>query len=221
MASGSRRKAPPVVEPYHHGALRDALLAAAEAILDEQGLESFSLRECARRAGVSHAAPAHHFGDARGLLTAYAALGCERMAQRMARYRKQAAAEPAAQLIAVGQAYIDFALAHRAQFQLMNRRDRLDRRDPALQSAGSRASAMLNETLTDAMRAAGLPPHTTAERAVLAWSAVHGFAMLALEGELDAAFGLPAGDNGAAGSLAAAMLRVLEPSLSGRPPAIG
>lgn len=59
--------------PYHHGALRDALLAAAESVLNESGLEGFTLRECARRAGVSHGAPAHHFGDARGLLSAFAA----------------------------------------------------------------------------------------------------------------------------------------------------
>ena len=59
--------------PYHHGALRTALLDATESLLDESGLEGFTLRECARRAGVSHGAPAHHFGDLRGLLTAFAA----------------------------------------------------------------------------------------------------------------------------------------------------
>ena len=58
--------------PYHHGALRPALLAAAEAVIAERGVDGFSLRETARRAGVSPAAPAHHFGDARGLLTALA-----------------------------------------------------------------------------------------------------------------------------------------------------
>ena len=58
---------------YHHGSLRSALIAAAEAVIAERGLDGFSLRETARRAGVSAAAPAHHFGDARGLLTAVAA----------------------------------------------------------------------------------------------------------------------------------------------------
>ena len=57
---------------YHHGALREALIDAAESILEERGVEGFSLREAARRAGVSPAAPGHHFGDARGLLTAVA-----------------------------------------------------------------------------------------------------------------------------------------------------
>ena len=59
---------------YHHGDLRAALLAAAEAELAERGVEAFSLRQVAKRAGVSHAAPAHHFGDAQGLLTALAAV---------------------------------------------------------------------------------------------------------------------------------------------------
>ena len=66
---------------YHHGDLRRALLDATEALLLESGLETFSLRECARRAGVSHGAPAHHFGDVRGLLTAFATVGFERLVQ--------------------------------------------------------------------------------------------------------------------------------------------
>ena len=63
---------------YHHGDLRAALLRAAEVELSERGVEGFTLRGCARRAGVSHAAPAHHFGDADGLLTALAAEGFAR-----------------------------------------------------------------------------------------------------------------------------------------------
>lgn len=63
---------PPPPRPYHHGDLRAALLHAAEEELAERGMEAFSLRSVAKRAGVSHAAPAHHFGDAQGLLTALA-----------------------------------------------------------------------------------------------------------------------------------------------------
>ena len=55
---------------YHHGDLRQAMITAAEAVLAEKGLAGFTLRECARRAGVSPAAPAHHFGNLTGLLTA-------------------------------------------------------------------------------------------------------------------------------------------------------
>ena len=59
--------------PYHHGDLARVLLKSADEIIEAEGLEAFTLRSCARRAGVSHAAPAHHFGDRAGLLSAYAA----------------------------------------------------------------------------------------------------------------------------------------------------
>ncbi|MFY9511162.1 MAG: TetR family transcriptional regulator, partial [Rubrivivax sp.] len=92
--------------------------ASSAAILREQGLEAFTLREAARRAGVSHAAPAHHFGDARGLLSACAAAGFERLADQMLQYAAAAAPDAQARLSASGQAYIDFALQQRALFQL-------------------------------------------------------------------------------------------------------
>ena len=71
--------------PYHHGALRQALIDATEALLAEKGADGFSLREVARRAGVSAAAPAHHFGDASGLLTAVATLGFEGLTKEHAK----------------------------------------------------------------------------------------------------------------------------------------
>ena len=67
---------------YHHGDLRRALLAAVDEIVQELGVEGLSLRECARRAGVSHGAPAHHFGDKRGMLTEYATDGFEKLLVR-------------------------------------------------------------------------------------------------------------------------------------------
>jgi AcrR family transcriptional regulator len=90
------RRTPSPADTYHHGALREALVEAAEALIREQGLEAFTLRECARRAGVSHAAPAHHFGDARGLLTACAAAGMERLADTIDGYVSLAPADDAA-----------------------------------------------------------------------------------------------------------------------------
>src|SRR3982751_372137 len=64
--------------PYHHGALRDALLEAAERVLERDGLPGLTLRAVAREAGVSHAAPTHHFGDLTGLLSELAAIGYTR-----------------------------------------------------------------------------------------------------------------------------------------------
>ncbi len=172
---------------YHHGDLRQALLDATQSVLDEKGLEGFTLRECARRAGVSHAAPAHHFGDAMGLLTAFATLGFERMGSLMQDYRDVAGREPAAQLRAVGLAYVDFAIRYRAHFQLMFRRDRLDAGNALLRAAGERAASHLSDTLAAVIKARGivLAQGDMDDRLLLAWSAVHGFATLLLEGRLD------------------------------------
>ncbi|MCF1710939.1 TetR/AcrR family transcriptional regulator [Tabrizicola sp. J26] len=109
---------------YHHGDLHAALLAAGEAELAEAGIEAFSLRSVARRAGVSHAAPAHHFGDVQGLLSALAAEGFRLfLAAQMAR-QKQAADDPRSQMLAAGLGYVDFALARPALFRLMFSSDR-------------------------------------------------------------------------------------------------
>src|SRR5262245_25989316 len=114
MAQNPVSAAPP---KYHHGDLRAALIVAATELLREHGLEAFTLRECARRAGVSHAAPAHHFGDARGLLTACAAAGFEHLADAMEHGAGSAGSDAQARLRAVGAGYIGFALENRALFQ--------------------------------------------------------------------------------------------------------
>ena len=106
---------------YHHGDLRAALLAAAEEELAENGVEGFTLRGCARRAGVSHAAPAHHFKDVRALLTALAAIGFERLsASMMAMHRRHRAGRPRL-LVGIGRGYLAFALADPHLFNLIFR----------------------------------------------------------------------------------------------------
>jgi AcrR family transcriptional regulator len=216
--AGAKRRAtatkPADVPSYHHGDLREALLGAAEALLLEQGVEAFTLRECARRAGVSHAAPAHHFGDARGLLTAFATVGFERMATLMQRYRDAAPADPVQRLSAVGRAYIDFAIAHRAHFQLMFATDRLNAADPALQQAGRRTGDMLRSAMAEVMADHRLPADTLPQRLLLAWSAVHGYATLVIEGQCLTLFGLGVDRPRKASAAGAAMLALLEPALA-------
>ena len=112
--------------PYHHGDLAAALLDAGEAELAEKGVEAFSLRGVAKRAGVSHAAPAHHFGDARGLLTAIATRGFERFIARQQDFRREAPPNPRAQLEASGLGYVAFATENPALFRLMFGSDRPD-----------------------------------------------------------------------------------------------
>ena len=167
-------------DAYHHGGLREALLEAAESVLLEHGVEGFTLRECARRAGVSHGAPAHHFGDARGLLSEFSALSFERLDALMRAYRQSSEPDAYAQFAATGLAYVDFALANRARFQLMFRSDRLDYRNERLSAAGAGVYAQLVETVT-AMRPERARGKLPREHIALAWSIAHGVATLMLD----------------------------------------
>lgn len=211
-AAAQPRPLPPPA--YHHGALREALLAATEALLLESGVDAFTLRACARRAGVSHAAPAHHFGDVRGLLTAFATVGLDRLADQMEAYLLAAPAQPMDRLVAVGQAYIDFALAHRAHFQLMFGSDRLDSGSAELARAGQRSSEPLRRALAEVMAAHRLPPDSLPGRMLLAWSAVHGYATLVLEGRCLDPFGLSVDQPKRARAAAHDMLVLLGPALA-------
>jgi AcrR family transcriptional regulator len=173
--------------PYHHGDLAAALVAAAERVLEERGVEGFTLRECARRAGVSHAAPAHHFGDVRGLLAEVAASGFERLtlAITTAVSRERAASK---RLIAGHLAYVRFALAHPALFRLMFHSSSVNRGAAHFQSAGASAFATLRQAVADVR---GHPSQSVrAKESWLdpgllgQWSLVHGLATLAMEGRL-------------------------------------
>jgi AcrR family transcriptional regulator len=105
-------------KPYHHGDLRAALLAAAEDELTDKGVEGFSLRSVAKRAGVSHAAPAHHFGDTGGLLTALAAEGFHRF-QDTLDLREAGATDDRDRAVRAGLGYLEFALNRPALFRLI------------------------------------------------------------------------------------------------------
>jgi AcrR family transcriptional regulator len=163
-------------KPYHHGDLRSALLTAAEAELAERGVESFSLRSVAKRAGVSHAAPAHHFGDAGGLLTALATEGFRRFLGNQHRREALAAADPVSQMLAAGVGYVDFALESPALFRLIFGSARLNRDDPDLAAAG----AASYHHLVDQVSALGGGGTDVAA----AWAMVHGLADLMITGRL-------------------------------------
>jgi AcrR family transcriptional regulator len=172
--------------PYHHGSLKESLLAAAERILDRDGLQALTLRAAARAAGVSHAAPKNHFGDLTGLLSELAAVGFTRFAEAQRR-AAATAATPRDRLVAIGRAYVDFAVAYPALFQLMFRGERLDYARPSLREATGAAGALLSETVgaREASPFDGQSPSLAdAARIVAAWSLVHGFAMLLLDGRL-------------------------------------
>src|SRR5262249_42350810 len=133
------KSAEPAGDGYHHGDLRAALLQAAEKELAENGIEGFTLRGCARRAGVSHAAPAHHFRDVRALLTEIAADGFEQLAGITARFGEAARPGTLEHLIEIGRGYVGFAAAYPHHFRLIFRVDRLDRENQRFRAAGAAA----------------------------------------------------------------------------------
>jgi AcrR family transcriptional regulator len=163
--------------PYHHGNLRRALLDGAIEVIGEAGPGAISLRDLARRVGVSHAAPAHHFADKRGLLTAVAAEG----------YRLFAAAlrdeyERSGSFRELGVAYVRFAVEHRPYFDVMFRPDLYRTEDPELAEARKEASALLYTHV--GRLSGGDPGFDTLRAGVAAWSLVHGLATLYLNGAL-------------------------------------
>jgi len=194
---------------FHHGDLRRALLdAVAEAAL-EHGPEAVTLRDCARRAGVAHSAAAPHFGDKRGLLTAFATEGFERLGAAQEAAMATAPRTARAQLTASGRGYIGFARANPAHFRLMFREALLDPSDPLLNAAREGAWAPLERSLR-----AGLPSLAEAalhRRLALAWSAVHGFAALEAEGARHVLHGAETPDAAAEAFLAAVVRAALAP----------
>ena len=168
-----------MTRPYHHGDLRRTLLAAAVDAIAESGPTALSLRDLARRAGVSHAAPAHHFGDKAGLLTALAAQGYDLLADAL-----DTARERTGSLLEIGVAYVRFAVDHRAHFDVMFRPDLYAADDAELVTAQGRATAALAAAVAT-LPAQSAPAGREAFLAGLsAWSIVHGFATLWLSGAL-------------------------------------
>ena len=106
--------------PYHHGALRDALLEAAERVLERDGLSGLTLRAVARDAGVSHAAPTHHFRDLTGLVSELAAIGFRQFNAAMAA-AGAAGTSPMEKAMARAKAYVAYAQAHPGMYGLMFR----------------------------------------------------------------------------------------------------
>jgi AcrR family transcriptional regulator len=169
---------------YHHGDLRPALLEASLALIEQAGIGALSLREVARKAGVSHNAPYHHFKDRGSLLAALAEDGFAALAREMAQARA-AAADARARLEACGLAYVRFALKSPSRFKVMFRPELSA---PSEEGAVAQSSIPALDTLTAAIveaQAAGVaPPGDPRPLVLTCWSAVHGLASLWLDGPL-------------------------------------
>ena len=200
--------------PYHHGDLHEALLKAAVQVLERDG-PGLTLRAVAREANVSHAAPTHHFGDLTGLLSELAAIGFRQFGDAMAAARASAGT-PAERGMASAKAYVAYAQAHPGMYGLMFRSERLDYSRPSLREASDASFAGLargvgasrQEQISEESLSLG-----QAAAIAGAWSLVHGFTMLLLDGRLSKILKLsPEGTTPE--MLLAALLR----STGGRPP---
>jgi AcrR family transcriptional regulator len=167
---------------YHHGDLPNALRHAAVEVIDERGIGGFSLREVARRAGVSHTAPAHHFGDVRGLLTSVAAEGFDRL-ERVTAAAAAAHHEPVEQLHAIGEAYVSLARSNPGHCAVMFRPDLVDTDDATLQQCGLGAYAVLEDVVARVL--AQVHSDVELDHATwMCWSTMQG--LVQLEGKFDA-----------------------------------
>ncbi|HEX4869120.1 MAG TPA: TetR/AcrR family transcriptional regulator [Moraxellaceae bacterium] len=167
---------------YHHGRLREALVTEGLRLLEESGEGAFSLRELARRLGVSANAAYRHFASKEALLEALAAEGFRRFAagQLMA---ARGGDSPQAGFLAAGRAYVAFAEAHPALFRLMFGRFSADRHGDELAAAGELAYEGLRHGVAAALGRPVADPEV--DVAVLrAWSLVHGLSHLVLDGQL-------------------------------------
>jgi AcrR family transcriptional regulator len=161
---------------YHHGDLRAVILTEAARLVAERGADQVSLRELARGAGVSHAAPAHHFTDRRGLFTALAAQGFQLLAEALTDARGHFAD--------AALAYVRFAIEHPGHYQVMFNKSLLDVSDAELAAAEAASGAELSRGV-----ATLLDPNARADPAaaqLAAWSLVHGFSMLWLNDAVNA-----------------------------------
>lgn len=169
-----------VSDEYHHGDLANALLDAVGSIVAERGASGVTLREAARRAGVSHSAPAHHFGDKDGLLEAFGTQGWEMLAERLrTRFVDTEGHTHRERLAALGRAYLEFAMQHPAHYEVMLRMMD-DCEDPfapihqAAESAFVPLALLVGQIVQD-----GIIPEAQARYfASMLWGTVHGIAHL-------------------------------------------
>ena len=185
--------------PYHHGDLHEALLKAAVTVLERDGLAGLTLRAVAREAGVSHAAPTHHFGDLTGLLSELAAIGFRQFNTAMVAARASETLPPM-KALAGAKAYVAYAQAHPGMYGLMFRNERLDMTRPSLHEAATASFQGLANSAgaggQEKLSGEALETLSLDQAAVIAgaWSLVHGFTMLLLDGRLkDILHRLPAG----------------------------
>jgi AcrR family transcriptional regulator len=170
--------------PYHHGDLRAALIRAALSLIEEQGVKGLALSDAARLAGVSVAAPYRHFKDKEALMAEIAAEGFVLFRDALARASRGNPEDKVKRLVEMGVAYVDFALRHRSHFKVMWESGIPKGKYPEVGRTAREAYLLLERAAFDLLPAA--PPDRQQALVSTAWSVVHGYAMLTLEGGLPA-----------------------------------
>ena len=172
---------------YHHGDLRQALIAGAIALIAEKKIESLSLREVARRAGVSHAAPYRHFADKEALLVAVAEEGFRDLTETLLSDIKPMAGDPLQQFQASGESYVRWGLSHPSHYRVMFGASQGNPENhPSFCEVSGRAFQVLVDIVIRAQEAGTLKSGDPLQMAHVAWALVHGFVMLVLDGQLSA-----------------------------------
>ncbi len=169
--------------------LREKVLEASLALIEEGGLDRLSLREVARKAGVSHQAPYHYFSDREGILAALAGDGFAKLEQALVEAGAAAGSEPAKAVEAMGRAYVEFALRNPGYFQAMFRADAvpLDRH-PEARKREDEAFGTLVQAIDRAL--AHQPDEARRATSIACWAMVHGLATLILEGSFTRKLGV-------------------------------
>ncbi len=171
------------IRPYHHGSLRETLIVAALALIAEVGPQAFTLRELARRAGVSHNAPYRHFHDKDELLAVLAAQGFERLTESMNRSAERGV-DALDRFRLSGLGYVRFALLWPQHFQVMFDSPDCFSKYLEYEAAAKLAFDTLVGFVVVCQTEQSLPAGDPHRFALLAWSIVHGVAKLALSGQL-------------------------------------
>lgn len=174
-------------KPHHHGDLRAALIQSGIEILTESGLDALTLRRCAARAGVSHAAPAHHFDGLAGLRGAIAKEGFDRFRQQMLRARAAGGQDPKGRILSLCRGYLEFAVENPGLFTLIFSCGPMSQFEEDMNAGSATAYGVLRETC------APFVPKDTDPMVIetQVWSLIHGFSHLFLAGTFGPGHGPP------------------------------
>ena len=181
-SQGSSTSRVPLTRGYHHGDLRGVLIQTALGMVTEEGAWDFTLREVARRAGVSHMAPYNHFEDKAALLAEVAALGFESLRQALEAADRGPSRSARLSFGNVAAAYVRFGVEHPAHYRLMFSAELADNaRYPTLQAACDAAFAVLTGALERGQASGQVRRGPVHDQALAAWSLVHGLTTLLID----------------------------------------